>query len=184
LAEAEVRVETEWGERRDDHRRDSHCGVVYANLSVVQTNGKKIRKREARTRHANVLTYTNWKKKTHARRGYRCIVQRKKLIGQHVEGKREQSFQTLIFRSWSCHLYQTHLFISKVRAQLHGGAANWWSNSSRVGLAEPEPSQTHPKSFQNARASWQQILTYIFIICCVFCGNETFVYSFPFLKKK
>jgi hypothetical protein len=28
--------------------------------------------------------------------------------------------------------------------QLHGGAANWWSSSSRVGLTEPEPCQTRP----------------------------------------
>jgi hypothetical protein len=56
------------------------------------------------------------------------------------EGKRGQSNQTIIFRSWSCYLCQTHLFGSKGKVQLHGGAANLWSSSSRVGLVEPEPS--------------------------------------------
>jgi hypothetical protein len=61
------------------------------------------------------------------------------------EGKRGQSIQTIIFRTWSCCLSQTHLLSSKGRVQLHGGAANWWSCYSRVGLVEPEPSQTRPK---------------------------------------
>jgi hypothetical protein len=55
------------------------------------------------------------------------------------EGKRGQSIQTIIFRSWSCCLSQTHLLSSKWRVQLHGGAAIggvaapelvWWSWSS------------------------------------------------------
>jgi hypothetical protein len=61
------------------------------------------------------------------------------------EDKRGQSIQTFIFWSWSWYLCQTHLFSSRGRVQLHGGAANWWSSSSRVGLAEPEPCQTRPK---------------------------------------
>jgi hypothetical protein len=61
------------------------------------------------------------------------------------EGKRGQSIKTFIFRSWSCYLCQTYLFSSKRRVQLHGGTANWWSCCSRVGLVEPEPSQTRPK---------------------------------------
>jgi hypothetical protein len=61
------------------------------------------------------------------------------------EGKRGQSIQTIIFRSWSCCLSQTHLLSSKWRVQLHGGAANWWSCCSRVGLVELELSQTRPK---------------------------------------
>jgi hypothetical protein len=52
----------------------------------------------------------------------------------------------LCFRSWSCYLCQTHLFNFKLRVQLHDGAANWWSSSSRVGLVEPEPCQTRPYS--------------------------------------
>jgi hypothetical protein len=51
-------------------------------------------------------------------------------------------FKSSFFRSWSCYLCQTHLLSSKGRVQLHGGAANWWSCYSRVGLVEPEPSQT------------------------------------------
>jgi hypothetical protein len=63
---------------------------------------------------------------------------------EKIEGKRGQFIQTIIFRSWSYCLSQTHLLSSKGRVQLHGGAANWWSCCSRVGLVEPEPSQTRP----------------------------------------
>jgi hypothetical protein len=60
------------------------------------------------------------------------------------KGKRAQSIQSFIFRSWSCYLCQTHLLSFKGRVQLHGGAANWWSCCSRVVLVELEPSQTRP----------------------------------------
>jgi hypothetical protein len=62
----------------------------------------------------------------------------------HIMGKIDFSQHDLCFRSWSCYLYQTHLFSSKGRVQLHGGAANWWSCCSRIGLVEPEAFQTRP----------------------------------------
>jgi hypothetical protein len=65
-------------------------------------------------------------------------------VGPFIMGKIDFSQHDLCFRSWSCYLCQTHLFNSKLRVQLHDGAANWWSSSSRVGLAEPEPCQTRP----------------------------------------
>jgi hypothetical protein len=63
----------------------------------------------------------------------------------HIMGKIDFSQHDLCFRRWSCYLYQTHLFSTKGRVQLHGGAANWWSCCSRVGLVELEPSQSRPK---------------------------------------
>jgi hypothetical protein len=43
-----------------------------------------------------------------------------------------------------------HIFSSKGRVQLHGGAANWWSCCFRVGLVEPEPSQRPKASFNTS----------------------------------
>jgi hypothetical protein len=46
-----------------------------------------------------------------------------------VKDKRGRSIQILYFRSWSCYLYQTHLFNSKLGVQVHSGTANWLSAS-------------------------------------------------------
>jgi hypothetical protein len=65
-------------------------------------------------------------------------------VGPFIMGKFDFSQHDLRFRSWSCYLCQTHIFSSKGRVQLHGGATNWWSCCFRVGLVEQEPSQTRP----------------------------------------
>ena len=64
---------------------------------------------------------------------------------QKNKGKEGKSNQNLCFRSWSCYFCQTHFCSSRIRAQLRGRAAMWWSSSSRAGLAELELCQTHPK---------------------------------------
>jgi hypothetical protein len=66
-------------------------------------------------------------------------------VGSFIMDKIDFSQHDLYFRSWSCYLCQTHIFSSKGRVRLHGGAANWWSCCFRVGLVEPEPSQTRSK---------------------------------------
>jgi hypothetical protein len=63
-------------------------------------------------------------------------------VGPFIVGKIDFSQHDLYFQSWSCYLCQTHLFSSKLRVQLHDGAANWWSSRSRVGLVEPKPCKT------------------------------------------
>jgi hypothetical protein len=67
-------------------------------------------------------------------------------VGPFIMDKIDFSQHYLCFQSCSCYFYQTRLFNSKLWVQLHGGAANRWSSSSRVGLAELEPSQTRPYS--------------------------------------
>jgi transcription initiation factor IIF auxiliary subunit len=76
---------------------------------------------------------------THRTRTHHTCKKNKK-----IEGQKRVINSIFIFRSWSCCLSQTHLLNSKGRVQLHGGAADWWSCCSRVGLVEPEPSQTRP----------------------------------------
>jgi hypothetical protein len=68
-----------------------------------------------------------------------------------LRAKEGNLFKSSFFRSWSCCLSQTHLLSSNGKVQLHGGAANWWSCCSRVGLVEPEPSQTRPKCRASCR---------------------------------
>jgi hypothetical protein len=85
-------------------------------------------------------------------------------VGPFRLGKIDFSQHDLCLRNWSCYLCQTHLFNSKLRVQLHDGAANWWSSNSRAGLAESEPCQTRPKTkkkrtlYRNAIRNYRTLL--------------------------
>ena len=65
---------------------------------------------------------------------------------QKNKGKEGKSNQNLCFRICSCYFCLTHFCTFRIRVQLRGRAALWWSSSSGAGLAELELCQTCPKS--------------------------------------
>jgi hypothetical protein len=124
------------------HMHTLHTEQDAMHMHTLHTRHTPCTGTHMHTRHAHAHTahtpHTMHRHSTHTHSLQRTAYREKS------EGKRRQSIQTIIFRSWSCCLSQTHLLSSKGRVQLHGGAANWWSCCSRVGLVELELSQTRP----------------------------------------
>jgi hypothetical protein len=131
----------------------SHTHAPYTGTHAMHTP------MHSHTRHAHAHTPCTCTRKgthfTHAHAQHYTPCTTRTAQKKKFEGKKGQSIQTIIFRSWSCYLCQTHLFGSKGKVQLHGGAANWCSSSYRVGLVEPEPSQTRPKALLSSVLGWE-----------------------------